>query len=170
MSAQCIIWNRNLLHCSPLRSDSFAFTSLHGSYRILGQKFKDFSRSKIIFSGTYFPTIWHKITRNTIVQLRFQTFLFAKPWFLKEVTLFKELSQISKDYRGKIKDFSRRYKNIANFKDFSRTWYCFKDYSRPVQTVLYECRHQSLIKRMYINFLFYRLNFQQFQAILGSNK
>ena len=99
---------------------------------------QDFSRTKIIFSKFLnLPTIWHTVIKQEMqsqiicAQVHFQTFLFAKQRFLTEVTLFKELSQIFKDYCGKIKDFSRTYKNFSNFNDSSRTWHFLKDYSRP---------------------------------------
>ena len=99
---------------------------------------QDFSRTKIIFSRFLnLPTIWHTVIKEEMqsqiicAQVHFQTFLFAKQRFLTEVTLFKELSQIFKDYCGKIKDFSRTYKNFSNFNVSSRTWHFLKDYSRP---------------------------------------
>ena len=110
----------------------------HGSYRILGGQDKDKNH---FFKDFNFPTIWHKITRNAITNnlctAAHSIFLFAKQRFLTEVTLFKELSQIFKDYCGKIKDFSRTFKNFSNFKDYSRTWCFFKDYSRPYGCICY---------------------------------
>ena len=50
--------------------------------------------------------------------------------------LFKDLSMRFKDCWEKLKDFSRTWTNFSIFKDFSRGWYFFKDYSRPVQTML----------------------------------
>ena len=75
-------------------------------------------------------------TKKICVLLCFRSFLCAKHFFQTKVILFKELSKIFKDFYGKFKDFSRISHNFSIFKDSSSTWCFFKDFSRPVRTML----------------------------------
>ena len=68
------------------------------------------------------------VTKKICESLSFQSFLCSKHLFVfnEGYFLFKEFSKIFKDFCGKFKDFSRISHNFSIFKDFSR----------PVQTML----------------------------------
>ena len=101
--------------------------------------FKDFKGKNQFFKDSISPQFDIKYSNKryanlcTAVLSNFlvcKTTLFNWGYFIQGAFIFKE-------YHGKI--FSKTYKDFSNFKDSSRTWCSFKDYSRPVRTMLKPC-------------------------------